>query len=293
MRVSALFAVPLVLLATAASASDITQCGETVSTGDVGVLTVDLTCPGGPPAITVMSGGTVDLDGHSISAPGNSAISAGPPGAVSHTFTVRGPGTIYGADTGIEGIGRIRVSGVSIHGTGRGITTTKDFPRGKLKLTDVTITDSSDASNGVGVVANKVVADGLTVTGMPFDGIVVQRISGQNVVASGNGPGIPSLGVGFGIGADAAIHLVNLTANDNDGFGVFAGKIKLRDSTVTGNRGAITSPNTGKMTSDIDVFTDRRPRLVNTVCGRSYDPGLETSWHVCQNDSPSGAFLDE
>ena len=129
-------------------------------------------------------------------------------------------------------------------------------------------------------------------TGMPFDGIMVQKINGADVVASGNGPGIPSLGVGFGIGAKT-IQLQNLTANDNDGSGVFAEKIQLRDSTVTGNRGAITDPNTHKHTSDIDVFTDSRPKLVNTVCGKSYNPGLDASWHVCQNDSPSGAFLDE
>jgi hypothetical protein len=211
---------------------------------------------------------------------------------VRHTFTVRGPGTIYGADTAILGTGRIRVSSVTIHDTGNGITTTKDSRVGKLKLTDVSITHSSDASNGTGVVANKVLANGLTVTGMPFDGIVVQKIRGEDVVATGNGPGIPSLGVGLGIVA-SAIHIRNLTANDNDGFGVLAGNISLRDSTLTGNRGAITSPSTGIITSDIDVFTDHRPKLVNTVCGKSYNPSLETSWHVCQNDSPSGAFLDE
>jgi hypothetical protein len=284
-----------VQLATAALASDITQCGQTVPTGDVGVLMVDLVCPN-LSAVRVSNGGTLELNGHSISAPAASAVVADfvpvQTGVPRHKFSVVGPGTIYGSDTGIEGVGGIRVSMVTIHDTGRGITTTKDR-RGNLKLTNVTITQSSDPTNGIGVVAYKVVASGLTVTGMPFDGITVHRISGADVVASGNGPGIPSLGVGFGIDADKAIHLQNLTANDNDGAGVFSEKIALRDSTVIGNRGAITDPNTHKFTSDIDVFTDSRPRLVNTVCGKSYNPGFDASWHVCQNDSPSGAFLDE
>ena len=284
-----------VLPATAALASDITQCGQTVSTGDVGVLMVDLVCPS-MSAVRVSNGATLELNGHSISAPGASAVAAEfvpvSTGVPRHRFSVVGPGTIYGSDTGIEGVGGIRVSMVTIHDTGTGIKTTSNSRRGTLKLTNVTITQSSDPTNGVGVVANKVTASGLTVTGMPFDGIMVQKINGADVVASGNGPGIPSLGVGFGIGAKT-IHLQDLTANDNDGSGVFAEKIVLRDSTVTGNRGAITDPNTHKFTSDIDVFTSSQPRLVNTVCGKSYNPGLDASWHVCENDSPSGAFLDE
>ena len=274
------------LLATSARASDVTQCGQTVSTGDVGVLMVDLVCPG-TSAVKVSNGGTLELNNHSISAPGASAVAADfvplPTGVPRHKFRVVGPGTIYGSDTGIEGIGAIQVSMVTIHDTGTGIKTTSDNRNGKLKLSNVSITQSSDPTDGVGVIANKVRASGLTVTGMPFDGIIVQKISGADVIASGNGPGIPSLGVGFGIGAET-IHLQNLTANDNDGAGVFAEKITLRDSTVTGNRGAITDPDTLHHTSDIDVFTDSQPRLVNTVCGKSYNPGLDGSWHVCQND---------
>ena len=295
-RAALVFGIGLcVLLAGSALASNITQCGQTVSSGDVGALMVDLVCPG-TSAVKVSSGGTLELNNHSISAPGASAVAADfvalPTGVPRHKFRVVGPGTIYGSDTGIEGIGAIRVSMIAIHDTGTGIKTTTDSRTGTLKLSNVSITQSSDPTNGVGVVANKVRARGLTVTGMPFDGIMVDKIIGADVIASGNGPGIPSLGVGFGIGANT-IHLQNLTANDNDGAGVFADKIKLRDSTVTGNRGAITDPTTHKHTSDIDVFTDSRPALVNTVCGKSYNPGLDASWNVCQNDSPSGAFIDE
>src|SRR5262245_3452979 len=283
-------------LATAALATDITQCGQLVSTGDVGVLMADLVCLN-VSAVRVSNGGTLELNGHSISAPGASGVVADfvplPTGVPHHKFKVIGPGTIYGSDTGIEGVGGIRVSMVTIHDTGRGITTTRNNGRGKLKLTNVTITQSSDPTNGIGVVANKVAASGLTVTGMPFNGISVVRISGAHVVASGNGPGVPSLGLGFGVDADKAIRLQNLTANDNSGAGAFSEKIVLRDSTVTGNMGAITNPDTHRFTGDIDVFTDSRPTLVNTVCGKSYNPGNDMSWHVCLNDSPSGAFLDE
>src|SRR5262249_53276453 len=131
--------VALVCFATTARASDITQCGQVVSTGDVGVLMVDLVCPSSPtspyPAVRVMNRGTLELNGHSISAPSTSGVGAeyvhSTTGVLPHhVFSVLGPGTIFGADTGIDGIGGIRVSDVQIHDSGRGITTTKDLKRG-------------------------------------------------------------------------------------------------------------------------------------------------------------------
>ena len=84
---------------------------------------------------------------------------------------------------------------------------------------------------------------------------------------------------GLGIGIVAVnIRLTNLTANDNDGNGVNASRISLRDSTITGN--------TGQPGGNIDVYSLTRPRLRNTTCGKS------NGWGVCQNDSPSGAFID-
>jgi hypothetical protein len=99
------------------------------------------------------------------------------------------------------------------------------------------------------------------------------------VIASDCGHGYPICGgVGFGIVADK-VKLTNLTAQNNGSAGVIANKtLRLRDSTVTGN--------TGETTCDIDIFAERRPVLENTICGKS------NGWHVCQNDSPSGAFVD-
>src|SRR5262249_62239236 len=85
-----------VLPATAALASDITQCGQTVSTGDVGVMMVDLVCPS-MSAVRVSNGATLELNGHSISAPGASAVAAEfapvPAGLPRHKVSVVGPGT--------------------------------------------------------------------------------------------------------------------------------------------------------------------------------------------------------
>jgi hypothetical protein len=158
-----------------------------------------------------------------------------------------------------------------------------DKRNGIVRATNVTIANSIEDpvghGGGTGITTNTIIANGLTVTGSTFDGIYVRRIRGTNVVASESGHTHPICGgLGFGIVADRVL-LTNLTAQNNGSAGVIVTKrVALRNSVVTGNR--------GEFTCNIDIYANRRPLLRNTTCGKS------NGWHVCQNDSPSGAFLD-
>lgn len=275
-------AVAVLFFAGPALAFDVTACGQAVPPGEEGVLMADLVCDrlpqGNPPAVTVGSRGTLNLNGHTITAPHNTAVTANTGG-----ISVLGPGELTGNSIAIQGFGPLTVTNVSIHDNQVGIITDLDSRRGTVRATNVSIMNSIDdfgnGGPGLGLQANTVIADGLTVTNATFDGLFIRRIRGRNVIASDNGHGHPICGgLGFGIVADT-VHLANLTAQNNGSAGVIANKrLILRDSTVTGN--------TGEFTCNIDVFAERRPDLRNTICGKS------NGWHVCQNDSPSGAFLD-
>jgi hypothetical protein len=281
--------VAVLLLASRARAFDVTGCGQTVPPGAVGMLTVDLICDrlpqGNPPAVTLADRATLNMNGHSIIAPHNQAIFAADPdlkGGSVH-MTVVGPGEIAGSDIAIEGAGPITLTNLNIHDNQEGVLNELDKKSGIVRAANVTIANSIEDpvghGGGVGIQTNSVIANGLTVTGSTFDGFFVRRIRGTNVVASGSGQTHPVCGgLGFGIVADR-VTLTNLTAQNNGSAGVTATKrVALRNSVVTGNR--------GEFTCNIDVYANRRPVLQNTTCGKS------NGWHVCQNDSPSGAFLD-
>jgi hypothetical protein len=280
-------ALALALVAAPARAFDVTSCGQTVPPGEEGVLTTDLVCPrlpeGNPPALFVSDRATLDLNGHSITAPSNTAVIAAPVEFGAVRMTVVGPGEITGSEVAIHGDGRTTLVNLNIHDNQVGVLNRLDDRRGVVQATNVSIVDSIEDpvghGGGIGIQTNTVVADGLTVTGATFDGFFVRKIKGANVVASDCGGGHPICGgLGFGIVSDR-VRITNLTAQNNRSAGVIAIKqLLLRDSTVTGN--------TGEFTCDIDVFAERRPILENTICGKS------NGWHVCQNDSPSGAFLD-
>ena len=105
-------------------------------------------------------------------------------------------------------------------------------------------------------------------------------VAGQLANPSGDTPTSQVAVAGYGVVGK------NLIVTDNIGFGISAfSKLRLKDSTVTGNNG---------FDVGIDLISSARPHLTDTTCGRSTtgDVGLH-SWHVCTNDSsPSGAFLD-
>ena len=94
-----------------------------------------------------------------------------------------------------------------------------------------------------------------------------------------------------------ARHVVVIT---NNAEGVFSnGKLKLRDSQVSGNKwgGVVgTGARSGALTvirstvtqnatlGEADLVSQRRPRVKFTICGTSLDAQAMVPWGVCAND---------
>jgi hypothetical protein len=90
-----------------------------------------------------------------------------------------------------------------------------------------------------------------------------------------------------------------LTVSDNAGIGIYFGKFKIANATVTnnGNIGAnaltrallVNTTMTGNhgLDADYDIVSGKRPRLLSSTCGKSataYGPFPPPSWGVCAND---------
>jgi hypothetical protein len=156
----------------------------------------------------------------------------------------------------IEGPGEI---------TGGGCDVAGGAPTGKLQKMFLRDVNVHDTWGSVGGVRTRLFATNVTVTHQ----IDNPNAFGGSQVAVG----------GYGVVG------TNLVATDNIGFGVVAFKrLRLVDSTVTGNNG---------FERGLDIESNARPHLVDTVCGRSVDE-FNVPWGVCTNDagSPSGAFVD-
>jgi len=230
----------VLLVAARAFAVDVTACGQVVATRTTGVLTADLDCSSaaGAFAVDLADRATLQLAGHTIS--GRGVICR-------ERCTVSGPGDITGAEPGLTLLGSRRVTvngGISIHGNRDGI-----YGGARLTLIDVDVSNNMDS--------------GVFTLG--------RQVKGSNVVINDNGA--------FGLFAqDAAVRLVGLIANDNGWFGVNAKRVRLLDSTLTGNEGG--HPANPPF---VDVVSSRRPRLVNTTCDHSLGPdGIV--WGVCAQD---------
>ena len=106
-----------------------------------------------------------------------------------------------------------------------------------------------------------------------ISGISARRVSGSQIVASGNGAPNESSN---GIIADT-VRIDQLTAQHNLGPGVSAQHMRLQNSTVTENNG---------LGIGVDLASSSRPRLRETTCGRSQKFGSVAGddWDVCLND---------
>ena len=174
---------------------------------------------------------------------------------------------ITSAADGVNGI--VCQGGCLVQGPGKisvdyGIVGNGHLRRQSLRVEDVDLEDNG----GVAVLSLKsfVFARNVTVTGTGFEHV-------------GNPPG-----------GTIAIHTYrglfgkNLTVSNNGGWGIIvSGRLKLIDSVVTGNNGGGTG---------IDIVAYRRPRLIDSTCGKStgrrpkqVHPVLELgSWGVCAGD---------
>src|SRR5262249_42358051 len=207
------------LAAVPAEAFDITTCGTTVLSGQVGVLQADLVCAAGSgagprdAAVLLLGRAALEMNGHSISAPDSVAVGGGNDGHRSR-FSIIGPGTITGSGYGIW----IDANDPAI-------------------VQDVTVTGSrfDGGFAGGNVSATRVVTSGST----EGSGIwPLGRVRGVDVTSSGNAHA--------GVFGGKSVSIRNLTASGNGGagVGVDAGGITvtLVGSQVTGNGTAGASP---------------------------------------------------
>lgn len=235
------------------------------------------------PGVLLGKGARLDMNGHSIRAPGRAGVQCGPfddaKGCV--VFSSIDHGEIKDSDVGIAGGLSLVVSDVEVQNCRAGIQTI-----GKLRATNV----SSSGNNNFGfwgkdIIARNVSADdnlgfgfvaGTEKLGKP--GGMRGRIRGSDVTATGNGQAgvlsadpftlvdLVATGNGFALGGPQSGGIVGLKGGT------------LADSTVTGNVN-------GPAHDPLDIFTGRPPVLRDTTCGTSGQyPDPTVGWGVCSND---------
>ena len=267
----------LFLLASSAHALDITTCGQTVPSFDVGVLQTDLVCPnpntgegclaggmGDPAAVDLQADATLQLNGHTITGGcfGVRAITDSP----KRRLTIQGPGHITGAFYGVFFVGKLTVDDLTLDGNGAGIVSA-DAPdvRSRLIVTNVVANGSNGVYDASGIVAYRIDATSVTANGNASAGIFATgRLKASAVTTNDNGNGIYSFG---------KVVVDGLTATNNTSYGVAARRLRLLNATVTGSQ------------SGIDLWTRSRPSTVNVTCDHS---GSQTNppipWGVCAGD---------
>jgi len=233
-------AIPL-LSARANADTMISTCGQVVPAGGTGILTADLVCPTSSPGVSVGRRAVLELDGHTIS--GGWARVHCPDGAC----RVTGPGVLTGG------------------GTGTGI-----YSNGNLSATDVTAEDNAVGLYGVQMRLQNVTATANTSHGINAFG----GVKGSDVTVTDNGD------TGLSLDFRGNVVITRLTATGNGWAGVICdfGRVKLTDSTVTGNE----FPDQFEPPL-LDIFSAKRPKLVNTTCDHSLGP-TDSTWGVCSGD---------
>jgi hypothetical protein len=228
---------------------DVTFCGQEVPAGVTGILQVDLDCV--PDNMIFLDDhATLELNGHEI---GHAYVLCN-----GGHCTVNGPGRIHDGAYGIYTSGPAIISDLDIEDVSEaGIQLLGLLQRSVIRLTNVDIRRADR-----GIHASRLRLTNVTVTDCTQWGISVVRgrISGSQVVISNDSTGING----------ERVSLVGLTASGNVS-GVQGGRVRLRDSNVTGN-------------STYDVYTSTRPRLVNTSCDHSFDFVNMVPWGVCALD---------
>ena len=254
----------VLVLSAPAAALDITACGQTVPAGETGVLTGDVGCALSDfVGVGLEEGATLELNGFRLGGGDNIGVHCR-----HRSCMISGPGTIYGGDwiaVVLEDGVRLAVNDVTISGADVGILggATPDSHT-RVNATNTVIENSLQWA----LSASKLLAEGFTVTGTGQNSlyaVATLSLRGTLIDVSNN----DAVGI-----FTRKLKATNLTANGNTRVGVDARTIKLEDSTLTGNNAA---------GAGIDVRSLRKPRLINTTCGRSADNDGAT-WAVCAND---------
>ncbi len=259
------------------AAVDITTCGQTVPSFDVGWLQADLVCPnpntaddclasgtGTPAGVTLQANAVLQMNGHSIT--GGCFGVAALTGSARRSIAIAGPGTISGAFYGVYFIGRLTISSVTLDGNGAGVVSPRSSTnKSRLFATFVTANNSVGPFDGSGLSAYRIDATSVTTNGNISSGINADaRLVANGVTANGNG---------YGVYSNGRVAIDGLTATNNRYYGVAARRLRLRNATVTGNQ------------SGIDLWTHARPSAVAVTCDHS---GSQTTpsipWGVCAGD---------
>jgi hypothetical protein len=275
-------------LAGSAAAVDVTACGQSVPDFDTGVLQADLDCSGEPgvcihllgddtemsctsdtdcpqsfnacarAAVQLGAGASLQLNGHSLTGAGVLCSDSG-------TCTVTGPGSIVSAPVGILARKKVIASGLTATGGKYGIISR----RGGAILTDVVLTNNTE--DGIWSWRGTIRATGVVATGNGDSGLyaTLKPVIARDSTSSNNGnhgiDGYPPRAVG-------------VTVEGNGGGGLVSAKgLSVVGSTVTGN---------GIAYGGLDVWSARRPRVIDTVCDHSRNSGPDGggSWGVCASD---------
>ena len=238
----------------------ITACAAVVPQGEVGTLAADLACSANAPGVILENAATLELAGHTLTQ--NSTQPAvqceGPRCAVMSSAP---GGTIVTSATAILG-NRVAVSDCAIDVTSTGGDAVNAF---RITATNVQVSNAT-ASAFLGL---KIRATNVELTDCWIGVFALSKLRGELLTVTGGG---------YGIIAPKRARVSGLTIHGASYYGVRAGRVRLTDSNVSGN---------GTAPEDADIATERRPILVNSVCGTSRiltDPPGTFTWGVCQND---------
>jgi hypothetical protein len=257
----ALLLLLLIALGRDAAAVDVTACKQVIGRGEVGELVGDLDCPTDLPsgslaelsAVYLEPGARLRLNGFTLSGLDFGVGCGG-------RCTIEGPGTIQGFPLGVVSYGATRVEDVVFRENGQ--SAIHLLGRGTLRATDV---DIFDADGLVAIIAHRVRAERLAIADCWY-GISAVALSGSDITVSGCG----QRAIGGG-----SVRASRLTVTDNAGVGLWAERVVLSDSVLTGN---------DSLGAGVDLRSDRFPRLQNTACGRSERNETGQSFGVCAND---------
>lgn len=217
-KIACLIASSLALSATLALAADpvpVTTCGQVLE-GD-GILVADLDCSGettDEPAVVLARGGTLDLAGFTIT---SRAYPDGSPTSVvrcDRSCRIVGPGVILGSSTAY---------GACVEA--------KDFRPGR----SVAVENATIAGAWIGVLARNVTVEGSTISNNRSVGIWAGFARVEDSSITGNGLGADGSVMRGGVFGQIKSRVENSTVTGNGMSGVYGWKLRVIDSTVSGN----------------------------------------------------------
>jgi hypothetical protein len=233
----------------ATGAVDISSCDQVVDANDTARLAADLICDGASFGVALGGNATLDVDG------GTGVVE------------------LSNCDVGVVSRGqkvRLRAAGLRVHDVRVGV-----FAR-SIRGHDITVTSCTGIPagiNGAGIAVRKAQLTNTSINGC-WTGLQVEKsVRGSNITSSDN----YVYGVFTSAVVGGSVELTNLMATGNGFAGVQGSKVRLADSTVTGN--GVVIGETGA-----DLSTSRLPILTNTACDKSVEYGTTNTWGVCAND---------